>query len=29
LAKLVGVGFGYWGFNRITPREWVRLFTGR
>jgi flavin-dependent dehydrogenase len=29
LATLLGVGFGYWGFDRITPREWVRLFTGR
>ena len=29
LAKLLGVGFGYWGFNRITPREWLRLFSGR
>jgi len=29
LVTLLGVGFGYWGFNRITPREWVRLFTGR
>jgi menaquinone-9 beta-reductase len=29
LVKLLGVGFGYWGFNRITPREWLRLFTGR
>ena len=29
LPKLLGVGFGYWGFNRITPREWVRIFTGR
>jgi flavin-dependent dehydrogenase len=29
LSTLVGIGFGYWGFNRITPREWVRLFTGR
>jgi menaquinone-9 beta-reductase len=29
LTKLLGVGFGYWGFNRITPREWVRLLTGR
>ena len=29
LATLLGIGFGYWGFNRITPREWVRLFTGR
>jgi flavin-dependent dehydrogenase len=29
LVSLLGVGFGYWGFNRITPREWVRLFTGR
>jgi menaquinone-9 beta-reductase len=28
LSKLLGVGFGYWGFNRITPREWVRLFSG-
>jgi flavin-dependent dehydrogenase len=29
LSKLLGVGFGYWGFNRVTPREWVRIFTGR
>ena len=29
LTKLLGIGFGYWGFNRITPREWIRLFSGR
>jgi flavin-dependent dehydrogenase len=29
LPKLLGVGFGYWGFNRISPREWVRILTGR
>ena len=29
LTKLLGVGFGYWGFNRITPREWLRMFSGR
>jgi len=29
LTKLLGVGFGYWGFGRITPREWLRMFTGR
>ena len=29
LSTLLGIGFGYWGFNRITPREWIRLFTGR
>jgi flavin-dependent dehydrogenase len=29
LTTLLGIGFGYWGFNRITPREWIRLFTGR
>ena len=29
LSTLLGIGFGYWGFNRITPREWLRLFTGR
>jgi flavin-dependent dehydrogenase len=29
LVTLLGIGFGYWGFNRITPREWVRLYTGR
>ena len=29
LTKLLGIGFGYWGFNRITPREWIRMFTGR
>jgi menaquinone-9 beta-reductase len=29
LAKLLGIGFGYWGFNRITPREWIRMFSGR
>jgi 2-polyprenyl-6-methoxyphenol hydroxylase-like FAD-dependent oxidoreductase len=28
LPKLLGVGFGYWGFSRITPREWLRMFTG-
>lgn len=29
LTTLLGVGFGYWGFNRVTPREWVRIFSGR
>src|SRR5207253_7544493 len=29
LSTLLGIGFGYWGFNRITPRDWLRLFTGR
>ncbi len=29
LTALLGIGFGYWGFNRITPREWIRMFTGR
>jgi flavin-dependent dehydrogenase len=29
LPKLLGVGFGYWGFARITPREWVAILTGR
>jgi flavin-dependent dehydrogenase len=29
LPTLLGIGFGYWGFNRITPREWIRMFTGR
>jgi flavin-dependent dehydrogenase len=29
LTKLLGIGFGYWGFNRITPREWLRMFSGR
>jgi flavin-dependent dehydrogenase len=29
LPKLLGVNFGYWGFNRITPREWIAIFTGR
>jgi len=28
LTTLLGIGFGYWGFNRITPREWVRMFSG-
>ncbi len=28
-TKLLGIGFGYWGFNRITPREWIRVFSGR
>jgi menaquinone-9 beta-reductase len=28
-STILGIGFGYWGFNRITPREWIRLFTGR
>jgi flavin-dependent dehydrogenase len=29
LTTLLGIGFGYWGFNRISPREWIRMFTGR
>jgi flavin-dependent dehydrogenase len=29
LSKLLGIGFGYWGFNRITPREWIRMLSGR
>jgi flavin-dependent dehydrogenase len=29
LTKLLGIGFGYWGFNRITPREWIRMSIGR
>jgi flavin-dependent dehydrogenase len=29
LSKLLGIGFGYWGFNRITPREWLRMISGR
>ena len=28
LTKLLGIGFGYWGFTRISPREWIRMFTG-
>jgi flavin-dependent dehydrogenase len=28
LGKLLGIGFGYWGFNRITPREWIRILSG-
>jgi len=27
--KLMGVLFGYWGFGRITPREWIALLAGR
>ncbi len=29
LTTLLGIGFGYWGFNRVTPREWLRVFSGR
>jgi 2-polyprenyl-6-methoxyphenol hydroxylase-like FAD-dependent oxidoreductase len=29
LTTLLGIGFGYWGFNRVTPREWIRMFSGR
>jgi len=29
LPTLLGIGFGYWGFNRVTPREWIRMFSGR
>jgi flavin-dependent dehydrogenase len=29
LMTLLGIGFGYWGFDRVTPREWIRMFTGR
>lgn len=28
LTKVLGIGFGYWGFNRITPREWLMMFSG-
>jgi 2-polyprenyl-6-methoxyphenol hydroxylase-like FAD-dependent oxidoreductase len=28
LTTLLGIGFGYWGFDRITPREWLRMFSG-
>jgi len=28
LTTLLGIGFGYWGFNRISPREWIRMFSG-
>ncbi len=27
-AKLLGVILGYWGFNALTPRDWVALFAG-
>jgi flavin-dependent dehydrogenase len=29
MARLLGVNFGYWGFDRVSPREWLALFTGR
>ncbi|MDQ6709614.1 MAG: NAD(P)/FAD-dependent oxidoreductase [Candidatus Dormibacteraeota bacterium] len=29
MTKLLGVNFGYWGFGRLTPREWLALFSGR
>jgi len=28
LANLLGVNFGYWGLNRVTPREWIALLSG-
>lgn len=28
MPKLLGVILGYWGFNRLTPREWLALFAG-
>ena len=28
MSKLLGVNFGYWGFTRITPREWLALLSG-
>lgn len=29
MSKLLGVLFGYWGFSRLTPREWVAILFGR
>jgi len=29
MTKLLGVNFGYWGFGRINPREWLALLSGR
>jgi flavin-dependent dehydrogenase len=29
MPKLLGINFGYWGFERISPREWLALLTGR
>ncbi|MDQ6885561.1 MAG: FAD-dependent monooxygenase, partial [Candidatus Dormibacteraeota bacterium] len=28
MSKLLGVNFGYWGFTRITPRDWLALLSG-
>jgi 2-polyprenyl-6-methoxyphenol hydroxylase-like FAD-dependent oxidoreductase len=28
MPKMLGINFGYWGFERITPREWLALLTG-
>ena len=29
MAALLGVNFGYWGFDRISLRDWIRLLSGR
>lgn len=28
LAHVLGANFGYWGLSRVTPREWLALFSG-
>ncbi len=28
MAALLGINLGYWGFGRVTPREWVALLAG-
>ena len=29
MVNLLGVNLGYWGFGRITPRQWLALLAGR
>ncbi|HYM50642.1 MAG TPA: FAD-dependent oxidoreductase [Candidatus Limnocylindrales bacterium] len=29
MAALLGINFGYWGFDRISVRDWIRLLAGR
>jgi flavin-dependent dehydrogenase len=29
MPRLLGINLGYWGFGRVTPREWVALLAGR
>jgi flavin-dependent dehydrogenase len=29
MQRFLGINLGYWGFARVTPREWIALLAGR